>query len=221
MFHKKTINTYLYTYKDILIYHDNDNEDSAHEIIAAGFGDGFNYIPYKKLKNRLGSIQWYRCIHSVECPKVQLKRNTITNTYSIVRNEEDHYHSETLVPGTSLRYGIDEGTKELIQEYERLSLKPATMLRSLRDKTNRIPTVQQLNNFLKSLRNKRDDIGVTGSRMCLNDFLYLQKEFGDIPENPDSMFVSDCFCEATTVNGEMIRTFRIFFTTKRLLSFTM
>ena len=99
-------------------YHSNyDNEDSALEIIAAGFGDGFNYIPYKKLKSRLGSIQCYRCIHSVECPKVQLKQNTITNIYSIFRNEEDHYHSETVVPGTSLRYGIDDGTKELIQEY--------------------------------------------------------------------------------------------------------
>ena len=40
-----------------------------------------------------------------------------------------------------------------------------------------------------------------------------------IPENPDSMFVSDCFWEATTVNSKMIRTFRIFFTTKRILSF--
>ena len=49
------------------------------------------------------------------------------------------------------------------------------MLRSLRDKTNEIPAVQQLNNFLKSLRNKRDDIGVTGSRMCLNDFYIFKK----------------------------------------------
>ena len=33
------------------------------------------------------------------------------------------------------------------------------------------------------------------------------------------MFVADCFCEAKIVNDELVRKFRIFFTTKRLLGF--
>jgi len=40
-----------------------------------------------------------------------------------------------------------------------------------------------------------------------------------LPESLDQMFVSNCFCEAATINGEMVRTFRIFFTTRCLLSF--
>ncbi len=89
----------------------------------------------------------------------------------------------------------------------------------MRDKTHNLPTIIQLNNFLKSIRNKKDIDGALGNRVTLNDFLNLHTENKNIPEDPDQMFVADCFCDVTNTNGIVERVFRIFFTTKRLIEF--
>ncbi len=63
--------------------------------------------------------------------------------------------------------------------------------------------------------------GQLGTRICLKDFKDLYEQFKSIPDYENEMFVSDCFTETKLVKGEIQHNFRIFFTTKKLLSFTL
>ena len=56
--------------------------------------------------------------------------------------------------------------------------------------------------------------------ICLNDFRDLYQQYKDLPEDIDEMLVADYFTQAiTTDDGQMIKKFRFFFTTRRLISF--
>ena len=92
------------------------------------------------------------------------------------------------------------------------------MLIQLRKETTKIPTQLQLNNYLKDLRKNLD--GQLETKVCLNDFIEFHQRHKEIPEDSDQMFVGNCEVEVINEEGEMIRLFRIFLTTKRLLTFT-
>jgi len=96
---------------------------------------------------------------------------------------------------------------------------PKVMLIELRKVTDTIPTITQLNNYLKKLR--RGNEGQLGTRICIKDFKDMYEVHKNIPEHENQMFVSDLFTDCQLVNGELVSNFRIFFTTKKLLSFTL
>ncbi len=61
-------------------------------------------------------------------------------------SEDEHVHEE----GQMKTYGIREDVKPLIISLDRIHLKPRAILRNLRDREDiQIPTIEQLNNFLK------------------------------------------------------------------------
>ena len=115
---------------------------------------------------------------------------------------------------------MSEEVKGHIREYEKLNIKPAAILIALREKIDDLPTKMQVNNYLKTLRNKKELDGRLGNLSCLEDFLELFAANKEIPEDPDQMFVADCWTEIKLLNSDIVKKFRIFFTTKRLLSFT-
>jgi len=78
---------------------------------------------------------------------------SLTSLATIHKEEAEHEHSAE--SGSSTSYGIDDSVKSIIQELAQLSIKPAAILRALRDRTTILPSIQQLNNYLKHLRNKR------------------------------------------------------------------
>ena len=136
--------------------------------------------------------------------------------------DEDHKHGTQARP-TGNRFGIDERIKDIIREYDRMSHKPAHMLRMLREDlppNTSLPTERQLNNFLSTHRAKKELGGNLGNRICLNDFLEIYELNKNVPDDPDQMFVANCVTNVVIDNGSMNRVFRIFFTTTRLLDFT-
>jgi hypothetical protein len=88
---KRTTRTYNY-------HSQYDNLAAAHDIIMAGFDDGYEWRPYRKVANSTGSTNWYRCVYSAECPRIQLLHNTVTNVVTIHRDEEEHSHP-TVIAG--------------------------------------------------------------------------------------------------------------------------
>ena len=54
-----------------------------------------------------------------------------------------------------------------IREYEKLNIKPAAILIALREKIEDLPTKMQVNNYLKTLRNKKELDGRLGNLSCL------------------------------------------------------
>jgi len=66
----------------------------------------------------------------------------VTNVVTIHRDEEEHSHP-TVIAGVKSGYGILEDAKGIIQELEMLGIKPAAIMRSLRDKTSILPTILQ------------------------------------------------------------------------------
>ena len=97
--------------EEINIVTNYDDEVTAHEVIT------------KEKWIACNSIQSCRYNHSLECHKIQLKQNTITNLFSLsLEMGMKHDHSSTTVECfiNSVVYGIDESLKALIQEYERL-----------------------------------------------------------------------------------------------------
>ena len=197
-----------------------NNIQDAEQVLSGDLLDSQWYL-HKTTSTAKGSTRWYKCKQGSrskgeQCPKtVQVVCNTTTEKVTILYSSEEHHHNAR---EGEVKHGIDPLAQLKIAEYESLGLKPAQMLIQLRQVTTRIPTQLQLNNFLKDLR-KKDD-GELESKICLNDFKYFYDKHKEIPENPDQMFAADLFIEVKLEQGEMTRIFRIFLTTKRLLSFT-
>ena len=105
-----------------------------------------------------------------------------------------------------------------------MGLKPSEMLRKLRtDAPMHIPTIRQLNNYLKELRKGLE--GELGTKICLNDFVKIHEENRAIPDDPDQMFVGACYTYSSEKNidpvtKKLVQKARIFLKTKRLMSFT-
>ncbi len=117
---------------------------------------------------RLFSIQ--------HCPKIQLRHDTVRELFTIHRDFEENDHVDEQPTSRKSRHGIDDKVNEFIHELQTSGVKPAAMLRRLREKTSIIPTTLQLNNYLKHLRTKSSDHGGLGSRICLNDFIDIYND---------------------------------------------
>ena len=82
-----------------------------------------------------------------------------------------------------------------------------------------IPTTRQLNNFLSAVRDKLAASETMGTSMCLADFDNIFLNHKSLPEDSDTLFVVDVSTEVKIEEGKLQLLFRIFFSTKRLLSF--
>lgn len=90
------------------------------------------------------------------------------------------------------------------------------MLRNLREIPGiTIPNSLQLSNYLKQLRQT-----YKGSALCLQDIEDFYENNKKIPESEDEMFVVNVNTIIKKENDRISLIFRIFLTTKRLLSFT-
>ena len=108
---------------------DHDDLESAIMVVLNGFGDGIEYKPYKHTPTASGSTHWYRCSFSRLYPLVQIKHNTTTDLFVVLRDEAEHEHSKT----SAERPGLDPIVKKYVDGYERLKLKPSAMLKALRN----------------------------------------------------------------------------------------
>jgi hypothetical protein len=183
---------------------------------------GFKWHLKKTTSTAKGITHWYHCSEGLrskkqDCPKViQLAINASTETCIILQSLDEHVHNP--LPEGKIKHGIEPEVKIKIKEFEALGLKPSHMLIQLRKYTTKIPTQLQLSNYLKEVRkNLEGDLGV---KICLQDFENFYAAHKPIPEDDDQMFVADCKTEVFIEKGEMVRIFRIFLTTKRLISFT-
>jgi len=77
-----------------------------------------------------------------------------------------------------------------------MRVKPATMLIALRENDIQLPTVIQLNNYLKRLGSKKDGTGNHGT-ITLDNLIKFYEENREVTEDEDKMFVVDCYCQAT------------------------
>ena len=151
---------------------------------------------------------------------VPLVKNKTRKVYEFVQVYESFEGCPKIVQLIINQYGITAIVQAKIIEYETYGLKPAQMLVQLRRVADQLPTKLQLSNFLRFHRNKSSNLSSNGTQICLQDFLDFYEKNNIIPENPDRMFVADCFAEAVMEKSFLVQIFRIFFTTKRLLSFT-
>ena len=207
--------------KNYKFHSDYPDEETARGCITHEDGfEGYYWRYHRITSHSRGTTHWYRCVESLSCPMVQMKVDTIEDLTVILVGTDQHEHdtASDSTQDSSSKHGIDPKLKPFIDEYERMGLKPATMLISLREKASHLPTVIQLNNYLKRLRNSRT--GNLGSRISLNDILDFYNEHKEVPEDMDQMFVVDCYCEASEIENEINYKFRIFLTTKRLIEFT-
>jgi len=130
-----------------------DNAETAHNLITDKDGfEGHNWKYLKTVESAKGSTVWYRCYENNKCPLVALKNNCYTETCQINIGEGEHIHTDGKTRNKS---GIRPEVKEMIKEFENLEISPACMMRTLRDKTMFVPTIQQLNNYLRTIRAKK------------------------------------------------------------------
>jgi hypothetical protein len=167
-----------------------EQEETARSAILneAGFFEN-KWKEGRKVLNAKGATHWFNCSEAISCNiKLQLNIDNLNDKCTVMVEEGEHDHSKTTKACGG--YGLSSEIKEYIKEYEKLNIKPKRILIALRDKTDNLPTIIQLNNFLKSIRNKKDIDGALGNRVTLNDFLNLHTENKNIPEDPDQMFVA-------------------------------
>ena len=159
-----------------------DDRETANNLIL--HENGFEGYNWKYLNNRpstKGTTVWYRCSIDPTCPvKVNLKINTVTETCRVFIGESKHKHRDQVV---STLPGIRPEVKGLILEYDALPIPPSAMIRNLREKTENIPTLSQLNNFLRY--NRAHSNGEVGTSMCLNDLITFHENNKGIPNDSD------------------------------------
>ena len=184
--------------------------DEAEELIKTSFQEN-QWIKKNKSETSAGITDWYGCKHKGCKALVQLRTSEIGCT--LLYSTDEHLHTDR----TLVKIGIDTRSKEKIEELEALNLRPAEILIQLRDNGFKLPTLMQLNNYLKELRKSK--AGNSNTSICLQDLVDFYENNKEIPLNPDKVFVADCWTKVALENGEQIRMFRLFITTKRLLSF--
>ena len=130
---------------------------------------------------------------------------------------DEHHHHENKEKAPQ---GISPLVQRKIIEFESYGLKPAQIMIQLRKFADILPSKCQLSNFLNFHRNKVANIGSSGTQIKLNDFIDMYEKYKQIPEDLDQLFIPDCFVNSLMEGDELVSIFRIFFTTKRLLSFS-
>jgi hypothetical protein len=156
-----------------------------------------------------GEKRWYHC-KIKQCPVVCqliLIKDSLSRVTLLM---SDDRHSHENIDNEKMNYGIDPNTKEKINELIGLNCKPAKILIELRKQEFIVPTQVQLYNYIKYHRTEK--LGSTN--ISLNDLKNWASERMAIPEDVDKMFVGD-FEYQTTPN----KIFRLFLTTRRLISF--
>ena len=197
-----------------------DSLEIAKQELNEGLFDSVWYL-HKKNVTVKGQTLFFHCKKGSRnkgesCPKVvQLIVNESTSRCTMMQSVDEHFHKERKNP-----HGISAIVQTKIIEFESYGLKPAQMLVQLRRVADQLPTKLQLSNFLQFHRNKSSNVCSNGTQICLQDFIDFYEKNNKIPEDLDKMFVADCFVEAIIENGCLVQIFRIFFSTKRLLSFT-
>ena len=222
------------------IHNESSDEDTLDEI-ETNFekklgrkGKGKIYIPFlcfkeisraqEQLKNGLFDCKWrklnecndtlwYMCNGGCKkrCKLVMTRDETNRCTFFIDSeffNESGNHDDKQIEKPT---IGLPEHVKLKIIEYDRLNIKPMAIIEHLRSDGIVSIKHEQLYNFLKIQRRK--NLGST--KFSLQDLVDWANQHSSIPTDENSTFVYK-FEHATQPNRE----FRIFLTTKRLISFT-
>jgi hypothetical protein len=186
------------------------DEVSARDAISERYQNNLWSIK-QNVRNFKTNTIWYNCSHK-QCP-VRLKGEILaTGEVEISISRDEHQHPEDDVqPKSKTIKSISQATKDKIIDLERLGTRPKRILIELREGGLDIPTTSQLANFLKSYRRKED--GPASS--TLSDIKNWCEQRLAIPDDDDMPFVVDY--EISAIPDQ---SFKIFITTKRLVTFT-
>ena len=159
-----------------------------------------------------GEKKWYYC-KIKSCPVVCqliLNKDLLTRV-SLLLSDNHHSHDDNqAVDSQPNEHRIAREFKVKIEELVSFGCKPGKIMIELRKAGLEVPKTTQLYNFIKY--NRKDKLGST--TISLNDLKEWAATRMDIPDDEDTMFVGSFHYEATP-----IKKFRIFLTTKRLISF--
>jgi hypothetical protein len=131
-----------------------DYADAYRDITSEDGFDGQKWIELNTKTNKKGATVWFRCAKNLKCPRIKIYINNINDKYVVCIGTDNHIHEPEKNETTS-SYGIDDNTKKYIIYFEGLHLKPSEILRELRELTPNLPSIIQLNNYLKTIRKTR------------------------------------------------------------------
>jgi hypothetical protein len=158
--------------------------------------------------NTIKNVVWFKC---KLCDK-RLKIVCLENNICVAHIENTFFTNGVHVDEEKEKTerGIPKHLRVKILELDSAGVKPASLISKLR-KEGIILQMQQLNNFLKNERKKR-----LGSKaFCLKDLIDYAELKLAVPDDMNEVFVSDFNYKTEPRVG-----FRIFLTTKKLISFT-
>ena len=143
-----------------------DVSETHEEIIKKNENSESRWFRKQTIGTVIGQTMLYECLYKC-CPaKLKLIIDSERKTGTILYSDVLHIHTEGFVDKPN---GIKQDVKELILKWDKMHLKPRAILRNLRDVENiQIPSITQLNNFLKHTRDKMST--TKGSTMCIQDF---------------------------------------------------
>ena len=139
--------------------------DEAEREIADNFLNNV-WIHKKTTDTAKGQTRWYNCKQKSCEAKLQLILNQAIDGCTLLYSDDEHVHNESR---SLISVGIDQQTKDKIKELEALGLKPSAILIQLRSIDTKIPTILQLNNFLKETR--KASANKNGTAITLNDIV--------------------------------------------------
>ncbi|CAF0979499.1 unnamed protein product [Brachionus calyciflorus] len=159
-------------------------------------------------ENLTWDVIWYKC---VKCD-IRLKivpNSDLNDSVMICISNEIHDHSKW--QESNRHYVIREPARSKIIEYERMNMKPSTILDMLEQHKMECPSIRQLNNFLSNYRRSQN-----GSKcITMSELVEFVSPKLSVPNDVDEAFVAAYEYDAPSIEK---RWFRLFITTKRLIS---
>lgn len=157
-------------------------------------------------KGKDGDKYRYYCKHIKQGCRaaLYLELTDGSNGNCFVSDEDHTNHSNENIIITQ----IDPKIHAKIVEYEKLGLKPESIIKNLINAGFQPPKKTKLNNILKVIRKSKK---VT-NQPTMNDIKYWCEQYNEIPESDDQVFVAEYEFQAFPDQK-----FRVMLTTKRLL----
>ena len=176
-----------------------------------------------------GMTEWFRCCENLKCPKIQLRHNSISSCYTIhvgIDENDEHIHNHETKDS---EYGIHSCIKPYIDRYMGYNIKTMEMINHLSKEgkdsveqsfiDSKTPSYAQITNYIKRMREKQKEIA--SHIVTLDDIEEFVNKYNRLPEDDDELFVPCFWKESKIVKGKIVINFRLFLTTKRLLSYCL
>lgn len=202
-----------------------DDEDDEEEDDGDDDDINDNDLVHKykwKFRQRQGKTHWYECSHAGCKVRLKLIQDPPTRekgTWAIYSSSTDHDHTreQTAVK----ERGLSKQVKELVAEYEKDHLAPRRMIGKLRARKIQPPTIQQLSTYLITLRkaNRKKASGSDETVWSLSDVQKFAEKNSVKPEEIERLDLDTVFVASFEYELKPKRKFRLFLTTKRLLTF--